>query len=48
MSAFALAMEKIREYPRSAALQYSAAMVLEGGLLMSELPEAEAARSRRS
>ena len=46
MSAFALAMEKIREYPRSAALQYSAAMVLEGGLLMSELPEAEAARCR--
>ncbi|MEG2007394.1 MAG: helix-turn-helix transcriptional regulator [Oscillospiraceae bacterium] len=40
-SAFAAAMEKVREYPASAELLYSLAMILEGSLMTSELPPEE-------
>lgn len=38
---FFLAMDKLREYPRCAKLRHALAMVLEGALLMANLPEAE-------
>ena len=38
---FALAMEKIKEYPRCAQLQHSIALVLEGSLLMANLTDDE-------
>jgi tetratricopeptide (TPR) repeat protein len=39
--AFSLAMEKLREYPRCARLRHTLAMVLDGALMMADLPESE-------
>lgn len=44
LQAFSMAMEKVREYPQCAGLQYSVAMVLEGGLLMTELSDEDRER----
>ena len=38
---FSLAMEKLREYPRCARLRHTLAMVLDGALMMADLPESE-------
>lgn len=38
---FSLAMDKLREYPRCDKLRHMLAMVLEGALMMADLPEAE-------
>jgi transcriptional regulator with XRE-family HTH domain len=46
LQAFSMAMEKVREYPQCAGLQHSVAMVLEGGLIMTELPDEEKERCR--
>ncbi|MCI2059059.1 MAG: helix-turn-helix domain-containing protein [Oscillibacter sp.] len=44
LQAFSMAMEKVREYPQCAGLQHSAALVLEGGLLMAELSDEDRER----
>jgi len=46
LQTFSMAMEKVREYPQCAGLQHSVAMVLEGGLIMTELPDEEKERCR--